>query len=109
MNTKTNELVKVLDQLINLLKKDGDTQWKKWLEEIKRSLVDSDYSGIEYLLGTYGGMGSFNDLIIGQSYVNGEFEWKPNADQNNGGLEELRSQAYDLANFIKRNYEIKKT
>ncbi|WP_428480640.1 DUF6966 domain-containing protein [Pseudomonas chlororaphis] len=34
-------------------------------------LLDSDYSGITCLLSAYGGMGSFNALILRQTFANG--------------------------------------
>ncbi len=69
--------------------------------------MNSDFSGIEHLLSAYGGMGSFNDLIIGQTNHNGEFAWKQNYQEVNNELNHLRGQAYQLANWIKHNHELR--
>jgi hypothetical protein len=69
----------------------------------------SDYSGIEYLLSAYGGMGSFNDLVLGQTLANGRFEWKRGHIELNDRLGALRSRAWELAQAIKRSHEIQST
>jgi hypothetical protein len=69
-------------------------------------LLNSDYSGIEHLLSAYGGMGSFNDLVICQSYENGQFRWKEGYVEKNNQLDELRGKARELADHIKRNHTI---
>lgn len=106
MGPKTEELIQVLDQIIYLLAEDGNHHWEKWMIESKGRLMKSDYTGIEHLLNAYGGMGSFNDLVIGQSYEDEKFLWKPNAAENNSKLERLRSRAYSLADDIKRNHVV---
>lgn len=108
MGPKTTELVEVIDKIIALLLQDGDKHWSEWMVESKRRLLNSDFSGIEYLLRAYGGMGSFNDFVIGQTEKNGKVEWKPGAAENNKKLNELSSAAYELASDIKRNHEIEK-
>ena len=109
MGPKTMQLIGVLDQIIALLETDGEEHWREWMATARSRLLNSDYSGIEYLIGAYGGMGSFNDLIIGQSVVNGEFQWKANAHEANETLNVMRSSAYELADFIKRNREFGET
>jgi hypothetical protein len=64
--------------------------------------MDSDYSGIEYLQSAYGGMGSFNDLILGQSDENGVLCWKPGHVELNERFDELRNEAAKLVELIKR-------
>ena len=76
MGSKTKQLIEILDPIVAILDADGESHWRKWIASSKSRLTNSDYSGIEHLLGAYGGMGSFTDLVIGQSMVNGEFCWK---------------------------------
>ncbi|MNP82658.1 hypothetical protein D3C76_1813750 [compost metagenome] len=64
-------------------------------------MLGSDFSGIEYLLSAYGGMGSLNDLILGQNYVDGTLSWKPGHVELNEKFIELRDKAEQLANAIK--------
>jgi hypothetical protein len=109
MGSKTKQLVKVLDQIISLLESDEEDHWKMWVSESKRRLLNSDYSGIEHLLSAYGGMGSFNDLVICQSSEDGKLTWKEGYKKKNNTLSKLRSKAWELATYIKRNQEIKDT
>lgn len=103
MGPKTEELICILDQLAIVLESDGDTHWSFWMRKARALLLDSDYSGIEYLLSAYGGMGSLNDLILGQSYVDGVLSWNPGHVELNEKFIELRNNAEQLANAIKRS------
>jgi hypothetical protein len=76
MTTKLDELREILNEIILLLESDGEEHWSRWMRQSRSRLLKSDYSGIEHFLSAYGGMGSFNDLVICQSYENGEFKWK---------------------------------
>jgi len=102
MGPKTEELIGVLDQLVMLLESDGDTHWSAWMRKSRARLMDSDDSGIEYLRRAYGGMGSFNDLVLGQDQVEGGFRWKPGYAELNERFCELRDQAALLAETIMR-------
>ncbi len=106
MATKLDELLEVLDEIIRLLEADGEQHWSKWMRQSRARLLDSDYSGIEHLLSAYGGMGSFNDLVICQSYENGQFRWKEGYVEKNNRLDELRCKAWELADHIRRNHTI---
>jgi hypothetical protein len=106
MATKLDELLEVLDEIIQLLESDEEQHWSHWMCKSRARLLNSDYSGIEHLLSAYGGMGSFNDLVICQSYENGEFRWKDGHVEKNDRLDELRGKAWELADHIRRNHEI---
>ena len=106
MGPKTEELVKVLVQLASLLESDDEQHWRAWVLRAKGRLENSDYSGVEYLLNAYGGMGSFNDFVAGQTFVNGQFAWKTGHVELNDEIAALRSKAWELATHIKRNHEI---
>lgn len=103
MGPKTEELICVLDQPAAMLESDGDTHWSLWMRKARARLMESDYFGIEYLQSAYGGMGSFNDLILGQSHDNGVLCWKPGHVELNERFDELRNEAAKLSDFIKRN------
>jgi len=106
MATKLDELIKALDEIIQLLESDGEEYWSRWMRESRARLLNSDYSGIEHLRSAYGGMGSFTDLVICQSYENGEFKWKEGHVEKNNRLDELRGKAWELAVYIQRNHTI---
>ncbi|MHC8401677.1 DUF6966 domain-containing protein [Pseudomonas sp. MDT1-17] len=105
MGPKTEELICVLDQLATALESDGDARWSLWMRKARALLLDSDYSGITYLLSAYGGMGSFNDLILGQSYDDGVVSWKSGHVELNEKFDKLRNEAAQLADEIKRSQD----
>jgi len=102
MDSGTKELIDVLGELITLLESDGNRHWSGWMQRAKSRLERLDYSGAEYLLSAYGGMGSFNDLILGQTQLNGQFAWKPAHVELNDRLDELRGKAWQLAQWVKK-------
>ncbi len=89
---KTAELIKVVDEMTVLLKQHSEENWVSWMGQVSARLKNSDYSGIEKLLGAYGGMGSFNDFVLIA---------KPSANEQ---LNVLRHKAWQLATDIKRDY-----
>jgi hypothetical protein len=82
---KTAKLITTLDDLGEKLDGLGHVHSVSWLAESARRLRSGDFSGIQHLLGAYGGMGSFNDLILPET------------------TDQLRSDAYDLAHAIKQD------
>ncbi|NOU14986.1 MAG: hypothetical protein HOO92_13655 [Methylococcaceae bacterium] len=106
MGPKTTQLIAVLEQIGQLLDSDGEKHWRKWLASVRSQLINSDYSGVEYLLDAYGGMGSFNDLVIGQVMVGGRLSWQTDAQEANDKLSALRGEAYELAQYIKHHHEL---
>ncbi|TMN24282.1 hypothetical protein [Pseudoxanthomonas sp. X-1] len=95
-------IIDVLDALIQVLEQDGDTHWSAWMRRAKSRLAQGDDRGADDLLGAYGGMGSFNDLILGQSYQDGRFAWKPGYADLNERFDALRGRAWELAQGIRR-------
>jgi len=106
MGQQTRRLISVLGDLAELLRSDGETHWCAWILKAKSRLAASDYSGVEYLLDAYGGMGSFNDLLLGQSTAAGSLTWKPDAKRLNERLDSLRNEAWELAQYIKHNHVV---
>lgn len=105
MKSKKEELIRILDSLVELLKSEGETHWATWMSQARTLLRSSDFSGIARLLAAYGGMGSFNDLILCQGRENGVFAWKKGHIEKNEKLSLLRSRAWDLAEAIRREQE----
>jgi len=66
-------------------------------------IENSDYQGVERVLGAYGGMGSFNDLVLTKKLDNGNYSMQPEA---NNYLDKLRNSIAEKANYIKNNHEI---
>jgi hypothetical protein len=104
MSTKSQELIDVLQELILLLQSDGGSRWIEWLERSRAMLVANNTEGATYWLSAYGGMGSFNDLVLGQVYENGvSTAWKPDADQLNAEYFRLKDIAWKLAQEIQES------
>ncbi len=87
----------MLRALIELLDADGETHWRNWLSDSLAALEEKDPRGALHLRDAYGGMGSFNDLIVGQREDENGFSWAPHSAEANEELERLRGQAYSLA------------
>lgn len=99
---KTAELMCVLEQLAELLDSDGAHSWAVWMRKARAKLPESVDDGIAYLRSAYGGMGSFNDLVLGQRAHDGGFSWKPGYRELNEAFDTLRYQAAQLADEIRR-------
>jgi len=101
MKTKIRDLINVLNQIIELLEWDGEIYWRNVINGAKNELLNSDLSGIDTLLNTYGAMGSFNDLIIGHTIVDKRFIWKDGGEDKDKRLRALQSKAFNLATEIR--------
>ena len=93
MGPKTKQLTVVLEKLILILNEDKEHHWASWMSQAKSRITSSDYSGIEKVLGAYGGMGSFTDVRLEK------------ISRSNEHFSELRSEAWRLATEIKREHE----
>jgi hypothetical protein len=58
------ELKSNLQETIALLREHGERHWLSWAERCQRELDAHDTAAFDHILGAYGGMGSFNDLLI---------------------------------------------
>lgn len=99
MGPKTKQLVELLDRLIEILEEANEPSWVDFFSKAKRRINNSDFSGINKILGAYGGMGSFNDLVIGYSMKGPD----NNYININDELDELRRTIYSLTQEIKRS------
>ena len=90
-----------------MLRSDGERYWSEFIDDCRNRLLASDYSGVEMLLSSYGGMGSFNDVVVG--YSEACQDWKPEARKLNEKLNSLRTRAFALAQDIQRNHVIGST
>ena len=88
MISNEESLLDVLQEMEALLTANGEKRWRNWIVRSRDKLVNSDSSGIELLLSAYGGMASFNDLVLDKS-------------DDDCKLQGLRSKAWELANVIR--------
>lgn len=101
MVSTTQELIETLDELAAVLESDGNRHWSLLMRKAAGKLKNGDDSGADYLLQAYGGLGSLNDLILGQTHENGTFAWKQNYVALNERFEALRSRAWQLAKDVR--------
>lgn len=59
-------MLATLDSLIGLLRSSDQEFWADWIEFARERIQRRDPSGLDHLLSAYGGMGSLNDLYLGQ-------------------------------------------
>ena len=53
-----------VDQVVALLREHGEDHWLSWAARCQRELDGHNSQALDHILGAYGGMGSFNDLLI---------------------------------------------
>lgn len=81
-----NEIIETVARIAKILASNDEHSWAKAFEDLG-SNIDTDYeSSLHSLKGLYGGMGSFNDVIL---HKNG----MPLIPENDD-LEELRHRLY---------------
>lgn len=98
---KTQLLCDCLKATIVLLERVGADHWAAWMKISLSQLENGDLSGVKHVLAAYGGMGSFNDLVLcsGNGHRVTDDEYRTVNDE----LDKLRNEAYELAQFISRN------
>ena len=94
------ELLAALDEAILLLNEAREDFWMQWLERGRRQIADGDAHGLDHLLGAFGGMGSFNDLVL---HPLNQHQGTPEALASaNERMWELRGAIYQSCNRLKR-------
>ena len=53
-----------LNETVLLLREHGESHWLAWAERCQRELDAHDTAAFDHILSAFGGMGSFNDLLI---------------------------------------------
>jgi len=101
MSNANRALHAVVCELEALLRGDGENHWADWMQRVIARLEQGDPSAPDSLLRAYGGMGSFNDLALGQDYSSGHFQWRVDAGELNERLDALRGRAWELARAIR--------
>lgn len=61
---KVARLTKLIDEAEHLLRKHGEETWANWFAEGCSRIQDRDFGGIEHILLSFDGTGSFNDIYI---------------------------------------------
>ncbi|KJY81678.1 hypothetical protein TW81_17375 [Vibrio galatheae] len=87
-------VISIIKQIIDLLVSVGESNWADTFTSFKLKLVNSDSENLQILrsdiLGIYGGMGSFNDLVL---YSEGQVLIRENQT-----LDKLRKELFEVLN-----------
>ena len=89
-----------LDSLLVLLHDADEQHWSRWFRAARRHVNNRDAFGLERILQAYGGMGSFNDLVIHPQ--NGHTISPDEIGEVNERLETLRTRIYGAAHQLRR-------
>jgi hypothetical protein len=100
MGPKTKSLIDTLTELSSLLRQHDEQHWSSWIESDLRRIGSGDLHGVTHFLSAYGGMGSFNDLVLHPE--NGHRVDIASVRRVNDALSILRSRAWSLADEISR-------
>ena len=99
LNQQFIDLGNATRELIGLLNEADERFWVMCMERALPKIEDHELAGATLVLGCYGGMDTFSDLIIGQRYENGE----PLKYQNlNARLMHLRTRTFEAAVRVPR-------
>ena len=86
-----------LQALLGLLEEAEETFWRNTLARGMRQVQEQKLAGATYILGCYGGIQTFSDLVIGRKFQSSE----PLRFRNlNARLSHLRTRTFDSANAI---------
>jgi hypothetical protein len=93
------ELKSSLNQAIELLREHREQHWMSWAERCQRELDANDAAAFGHILSAFGGMGSFNDLLILAS--NGYLIGPDQEASVNDRLEHLRTAIWANARALR--------
>lgn len=94
MRPEIETLATLLDEAEALLRTYEHFQWADWLSKDARRIRNLDFYGVEHLLSAYGGMGSFNDIILHTTTQDDKHLTETHVEER---FDMLRSQIYSLA------------
>lgn len=100
MHTEIVSLIAMLNEASFILRRHSENNWASWLEKDARLIERSDFYGIEHLLSAYGGMGSINDIGLGEPDPENVGFLRTHPDDSR--LQDLIREIYSLAKKLSR-------
>jgi hypothetical protein len=94
MHPEVALLAEFTEAAANLLVGCGENAWAERLRKDAQRIKSLDFYGVEHLRTMFGGMGSFNDLVLHPR--NGHSIKAVDVSAANEKLDELRSKIYSL-------------
>ena len=98
---RSARLLANVEQTRELLARVGEGHWESWMGAARRELIAHDAHSLDRLLGAFGGMGSFNDLVVHP--INGHNVTDAEAKAVNIELDRLRDALYEAATALRRS------
>jgi hypothetical protein len=95
-----DHLADLMDQVAQLLRRQGEEHWADWVEADARAVRARDGWGLEHFLAAFGGMGSLWDLIFHP--MNGNASSDDEGRAATERLNELLEEAYPIAQDLSR-------
>lgn len=99
LGPKTRRLLGLLDRIATLLRDCDEAHWRQRVEADAALIRRGDIRGLDNFVGAFGGMGSFNDLVL--CTQNGHRLAAERTSEVNEELDELRRSAHTLARAIR--------
>lgn len=92
-----------LDEIIVLLEADANS-WARLFRQARIAFAEEDYKACgSVILSGSGGMGSLNDIVLGQGRnATGEWVWKPGYQELNNKFQVVLARLYSFAEAISR-------
>ena len=97
---RLSHLNDLLSQTITLLEDHRETHWAAWLITSQNELSSHDAHGLDRLLSAFGGVGSFNDLLV--LGMNGHRVEPAQEAAVNSRLYDLRGEIWVEATALRR-------
>lgn len=100
MSPGADQLVNLMDDIVALLRAQGEERWADWVEADAMAIRDRDGRGIDHFLAAFGSAGSLYDLVF--------HPWNGNAKTETEGraltdrLHELIAEAHPIAQDLAR-------
>ncbi len=84
-----SEIKKVIKEIVKILLAHDEVSWAGYFKSCEMQLNDDYQEGIYNIRKVYGGMGSFNDLVLHENGLP--------LKKENDRLDQLRHELYDLS------------
>ncbi|MEI8021413.1 MAG: hypothetical protein WCH39_24605 [Schlesneria sp.] len=98
--TSRVKLILAVTQAERLLRRYSITDWADTLNRAATLITGSDFSGVDDLFSIFGGMGSFNDIVIHP--LNGNPIEDSEIDRVNNDFQSLKTDIYEIVTALRR-------
>lgn len=101
LENRLARLTEGLEQAAALLEDHGEDHWSGWVTRYRIGLAAHDPAAFNHILGAYGGMGSFNDLLL--LPMNGHLVDAGEESAVNERLDTLRTVIWENATALRHD------